>query len=78
MKYFIQTFGCQMNENDSAMIGSLLQSHGIEACERPEEADVIVVNTCCVRQNAENRALGYIGSIKKLLEYAAGCQRQGE
>jgi len=83
MKYFIQTFGCQMNENDSAMIGSLLQSHGYDSCTAPEEADVIVVNTCCVRQNAENRALGYIGSIKKLKEdkpdlaiIVCGCMSQ--
>ena len=66
MKYYIHTFGCQMNDNDSQLIAGLLDSAGHVSCDDPYMADVIVVNTCCVRESAENRALGYIGSLKKL------------
>ncbi|MEG1662184.1 MAG: radical SAM protein, partial [Clostridiales bacterium] len=83
MRYFIQTFGCQMNENDSALIASLLQNVGYRETNIIAEADIIVVNTCCVRQTAENRALGFIGSIKKLKEenpqliiIVCGCMAQ--
>ena len=64
----MKTFGCQMNENDSAFISSLLQNAGHSKAISTEEADIIVVNTCCVRQNAENKAFGYIGSLKRLKE----------
>ena len=66
MKYYIQTFGCQMNENDSQLIAGLLTSAGHVRCDDLHQADIIVVNTCCVRESAENRALGYIGSLKGL------------
>lgn len=66
MRYYIKTFGCQMNENDSLLIGSLLESSGYTICSDEKDADVIIVNTCCVRQNAENHVLGYLGSIKHL------------
>ena len=85
MKYFIKTFGCQMNENDSLLIGALLQKNGHVECRGAEDADIIIVNTCCVRQNAENRALGYLGSIKHLKEQnseliiaVCGCMIQKE
>ncbi|MBQ1501364.1 MAG: tRNA (N6-isopentenyl adenosine(37)-C2)-methylthiotransferase MiaB [Firmicutes bacterium] len=66
MKYFIKTFGCQMNENDSLLIGALLKNDGHSQVSSADEAEVIVINTCCVRQSAENRALGFLGSIKHL------------
>ena len=72
MKYFIQTFGCQMNECDSSHIAALLSEAGHSPVENREEADIILVNTCCVRQTAENRALGYIGSLKGLKEQKPG------
>lgn len=68
MDFFITTFGCQMNENDSELISGLLQSAGHRRVETPEQARIIVVNTCCVRESAEKRALGYIGSLKKLYQ----------
>lgn len=68
MQFYIQTFGCQMNENDSRLLASLLQSNGYTEVDAPEKAGVIIINTCCVRENAENKALGYLGSIKKLYE----------
>ena len=55
-----------MNENDSQLISGLMISAGYESCADAALADVIIVNTCCVRESAENRALGYIGSLKKL------------
>ncbi|MCL1817122.1 MAG: tRNA (N6-isopentenyl adenosine(37)-C2)-methylthiotransferase MiaB [Clostridiales bacterium] len=72
MKYFIQTFGCQMNENDSSQMDALLYGAGYSPVAAAEEADIIVVNTCCVRQSAENRAVGYIGSLKGLKEQNHG------
>ncbi len=66
MDFYIKTFGCQMNENDSALIASLLEQQGYRAVDQAEQADIIIVNTCSVRESAENRALGYIGSLKHL------------
>ena len=54
-----------MNENDSELIAGLLNSAGHQPVSCLEQADIIVVNTCCVRQSAENRALGFIGSLEK-------------
>jgi tRNA-2-methylthio-N6-dimethylallyladenosine synthase len=64
MKYFIKTFGCQMNENDSNMISAIMQKSGHNQCLNVNQADIIIINTCCIRQSAENKALGFIGSIK--------------
>ena len=68
MKYFIQTFGCQMNDNDSSLMSALLDESGYSRATAAAEADIILVNTCCVRQSAERRAFGYIGSLKGLKE----------
>jgi tRNA-2-methylthio-N6-dimethylallyladenosine synthase len=50
--YLIRTFGCQMNEHDSERIAGLLERDGYEATEDVEAADVVVLNTCCIRENA--------------------------
>jgi len=60
------TYGCQANVHDSEKICGLLYKMGYEACESEEEADLIVYNTCCVRENAENRVFGNLGQLKKL------------
>ena len=66
--YFIQTFGCQMNEHDSETIAGMLQEAGyLESPER-NTADIIVMNTCSVRENADNRFFGQLGQIKKIKE----------
>jgi len=65
-KYYVQTFGCQMNKNDSERVSSLLNSLDLEKVEKPEEADLIVVNTCSVRQSAEDRVFGMIKNWQKL------------
>ena len=66
MKYLIKTYGCQMNVHDSEKIAGLLQKAGYESTEIDEEADVIVFNTCCIRDTAETKVMGHIGLMKPL------------
>jgi tRNA-2-methylthio-N6-dimethylallyladenosine synthase len=66
VRYFIRTFGCQMNESDSEKIAGLLGSAGAERAERPEDADLVVVNTCAVREKSEQKLFSYIGRLAKL------------
>ena len=68
MKYHIWTEGCQMNVADSQRVGSSLEHLGYSLTENPDEADVIVLNTCVVRQSAEDKAMGRVSSFKKLKE----------
>ena len=64
-KYLIYTYGCQMNVHESEKIAGSLSGMGYEETTEVEEADVIVFNTCCVRENAEQHAFGNIGALKK-------------
>lgn len=66
MKYFIKTFGCQMNEADSEKIAGWYESQGWKAVQKIEEADEVVINTCSVRQSAEDRVYGLINNLVKL------------
>ena len=66
MKYHIWTEGCQMNVADSQRVGSSLEHLGYSLTENPEEADVIVLNTCVVRQSAEDKAMGRVSSLAPL------------
>lgn len=68
MKYHIWTIGCQMNSADSQRLGSELEKLGYAHCERAEDADVVVVNTCVVRQQAEDKIYGRLGSLRPLKE----------
>ncbi|MBC7082233.1 MAG: tRNA (N6-isopentenyl adenosine(37)-C2)-methylthiotransferase MiaB [Bacillota bacterium] len=65
-KYFIQTFGCQMNEHDSEIIAGMLEERGYIAADAPEEADLIIFNTCCVRENPERKVYGRVADLKRL------------
>ena len=65
-KYHIVTYGCQMNLHESEKIAGILSGMGYEETDKIEQADVIVFNTCCIRENAENHAFGNIGALKKL------------
>jgi tRNA-2-methylthio-N6-dimethylallyladenosine synthase len=65
MKYFVRTYGCQMNVADSNEMGRHLQARGIMQTEDSDDATVLLVNTCTVRQHAEDRALSEIGRLKK-------------
>ncbi len=67
-KYYILTMGCQLNENDSEKIAGMLKEAGYVKTERIEEADIIIFNTCCVRENAEERLFGKLGEVKKYKE----------
>ena len=68
LKYAILTMGCQLNENDSEKIAGMLEKMQYEYIEDYKDADLIVFNTCCVRENAEERLFGKIGEVKKLKE----------
>lgn len=66
MKYHLATYGCQMNEYDSAMIAQMLSRHGAVSVSDPDKADVIIVNTCSVREKAEDTAIARIFQFKPL------------
>ena len=66
MNYLIRTFGCQMNQHDSEFVASMLNALGGNPTDDADEADVIVINTCSVRETAENKILGYIDSLKRV------------
>ncbi len=67
-KYFITTMGCQLNENDSEKIAGIVEKIGFVKTENVEEADLVIYNTCCVRENAEERLFGKLGELKKQKE----------
>jgi tRNA-2-methylthio-N6-dimethylallyladenosine synthase len=86
-KYFIETFGCQMNVHDSELMHGVLRSAGLEEAEDAASADVLVLNTCSVREKAEQKLLSLVGRIAKqkrerpdLVLVVAGCvaQQEGE
>ena len=64
--YYIETYGCQMNEHDSETIAGMLNEMGIARAETKQEAGIIVINTCCIRDNAERKALGNMTWLKQL------------
>lgn len=68
MRYNIETFGCQMNENDSERIAGMLSEMGYSECTDRSQSDFIIFNTCCVRENAEQKVYGHLGALKKLKE----------
>ena len=65
-KYYIETYGCQMNEADSEIIAGLLERENYIATSNPEDADIILVNTCSVRHGADNRAISRLSQFKSL------------
>ncbi|MGV3758479.1 MAG: tRNA (N6-isopentenyl adenosine(37)-C2)-methylthiotransferase MiaB [Actinomycetota bacterium] len=73
-RYFVRTFGCQMNEHDSERIAGLLEADGLEQATSVEEADVVVLNTCCIRENADNKLYGTLGHLKSLKDRRPGMQ----
>ena len=80
MKYFIQTYGCQMNTSDSERVASVLERLGYEKAETLEEADFLAFNTCSVRQKAEDRVTGlrphmarYLAKNPKMKFAITGC-----
>lgn len=65
-KFFIETYGCQMNVHDSEKLSGMLREMGYEPAEDKKQADVIIFNTCCVRENAELRVYGNVGALRML------------
>lgn len=84
-KYLIQTYGCQMNEHDTEVMKGLLEDMGYTATEQRREADVILLNTCAIRENAEDKVFGELGHLKalkverpSLILGVCGCMSQEE
>ena len=84
-RYFVKTYGCQMNEHDSEMISAILEDMGYTKANDYNDADLIILNTCAIRENAHNKTFGMLGRIKHLkqtkkdlLVGLAGCMSQEE
>lgn len=84
-KYIIQTHGCQANEADTEVIRGLLETQGFEPTLHLEDADLVIINTCAIRENAENKVFGELGRLKSykrinpnLIIAIAGCMPQEE
>ena len=86
MKYFIETYGCQMNVHDSERMAGLLEQAGYESTADPKNADVVVINTCSVRERAEEKLYTRLGEIRQAsretgrepIVAVAGCVAQQE
>lgn len=82
LKYSIFTMGCQLNENDSEKICGILEKMGYFKADDMSDSDIVIFNTCCVRENAEDKLFGKIGEIKKIKEQKGtiiaigGCMMQ--
>jgi tRNA-2-methylthio-N6-dimethylallyladenosine synthase len=82
LKVFVRTFGCQMNENDSEHVAGVLARAGAARAAGPEDADIVIVNTCAVRQKSEEKLYSYLGRLARLkkkrpfLLGVAGCVAQ--
>ena len=84
-KYFVKTYGCQMNEHDSENIKAILEDMSFTEIDDMEKADLIILNTCAIRENAHNKVFGMLGRIKHLKESrpdiitgVCGCMVQEE
>jgi tRNA-2-methylthio-N6-dimethylallyladenosine synthase len=83
LSVYIESFGCQMNKLDTALVGSALEEAGFRLVSGVKEADVVLINTCSVRQHAEDRVLSHLGHLKHLKEHrpnlvvgVIGCMAQ--
>src|SRR5829696_8901463 len=72
--YVVRTYGCQMNEHDSERISGLLESDGLVRAESEDDADVVVLNTCCIRENADNKLYGNLGHLRPWKDAREGRQ----
>ena len=83
-KYFVKTYGCQMNEHDGENICAMLEEMGFESVDDYENADLVILNTCAIRENAHNKAFGMLGRLghlkesKDLIIGICGCMAQEE
>jgi tRNA-2-methylthio-N6-dimethylallyladenosine synthase len=72
--YIVRTYGCQMNEHDSERIAGLLEADGLVRAESQDDADVVVLNTCCIRENADNKLYGNLGHLRPWKDAREGRQ----
>ena len=72
--YVVRTYGCQMNEHDSERIAGLLEADGYVRAQSEDDADVVVLNTCCIRENADNKLYGNLGHLKPWKDAKEGRQ----
>ena len=84
-KYYLKTYGCQMNVHDSENISAILEDMSFEESKTMEDADIILLNTCAIRENAHNKMFGFLGRVKHLKETKkdiicgiCGCMAQEE
>ena len=68
LKYNIMTMGCQLNENDSEKLCGMLEKMGYSQTQEAKQADIVLFNTCCVRENAEDKLFGKLGELKRIKE----------
>jgi tRNA-2-methylthio-N6-dimethylallyladenosine synthase len=73
-RFYVRTYGCQMNEHDSERIAGVLAADGMEPTDDLDEADVVVLNTCCIRENADNKLYAHLGDLKALKADRPGMQ----
>ena len=73
-RYVVRTFGCQMNEHDSERIAGVLEADGMVPVDNEDDADVVVLNTCCIRENADNKLYGTLGWLKPWKDAVEGRQ----
>src|SRR4051794_22263840 len=73
-RYLVRTFGCQMNEHDSERIAGQFEADGMTAATSVDDADVIVLNTCCIRENADNKLYGTLGHLKSVKDARPGLE----
>ena len=82
LKYYILTMGCQLNENDSEKLCGMVEEMGYKPTDDYKEADLVMFNTCCVRENAEDKLFGKLGELKRIKEQRGtiiaigGCMMQ--
>ena len=72
--YFVTTYGCQMNEHDSERLAGMLEAEGYSKAARPEDAEVVVFNTCCIREKADQRLYGNLGHLKPVKDARPGMK----
>lgn len=84
-KYYIKTYGCQMNVHDSELLSAILEDMSFTSTSEMEDADIIILNTCAIRENAHNKMFGFLGRVKHLKETKpdticgiCGCMAQEE
>lgn len=84
LKYHINTMGCKLNENDSEKIAGMLEEMGYELTDKVDDANIVVFNTCCIRENAEEKLYGKLGELKNIkakndmIICVGGCMSQEE